>query len=444
MRSSPYLTLRLLEDFAKRENVTKHYFRLKKMMSADPEQLRARQWKALQALLTHAYLHVPFYRERFDSQGLQPEDIRSFEDFAAFPALSRQDIQKRSRDLLSDTADPDSLRIGNSSGSTGQRITFYHSREAYSAGRAAVLAGWEMAGKKLGDRFTTLWGNRPVVEQQWTKPGSRLKAGLYGNTRIPAYRLTDENKIENALKTIKKQKGGFLQGYSSGLYGLALYAKKHGIRFEPKFDGVLTTAETLFPHQRRLIEEIFGPVYDGYGCNEILGIAYQCRCRQGYHVVEPNVIFETQDFNGDIKEIVVTDLWNYAFPLIRYRVGDLAYGELSPGTCGCTWRTIERIEGRTTDIINTPEGGILSASAFGFRELKTFCPPIEQYQLAKVGPEKVVIRLQIENGKNVDFEKIKSLLEPYYRDLFEYEIERVDKFALEQSGKHKVIVDETV
>jgi len=443
MSFSPYLVLRWLEDLAKRENVTKHYFRLRKLENADPEFLRAYKFNALRKLLRHVYLHVPFYKEKFRNLGLHPEDIKSFEDFSALPTLSREDIQKYGKDIVSDDVEMKSLRAGNSSGSTGRRINFYHDNEAYSAGRAAVLAGWEMAGKRLGDRFTTVWGNRPTVEEQWATPGSRLKARLYRNTRIPSYLLTDETKVRETLDLIRKQKGGFLQGYTSALFGLAVYAQNQGIRFDPKFDGVLTTAETLFPHQRQIIEEIFGPVYDGYGSHEILGIAYQCQKRDNYHVVEPNVLFETKDFAGDVKEIIVTDFWNYAWPLIRYQIGDLACGGFARCTCGCTWETIQRIEGRTMDVIHTPQGGLFPVTAFGFRELRPFCPPILQYQLAKVAHNKVVLRLQIERDKSVNLDDIKKLFEPYYRNIFEYDVERVEKFVLGPSGKHKVVVDET-
>jgi phenylacetate-CoA ligase len=241
-----------------------------------------------------------------------------------------------------------------------------------------------------------------------------------------------------------KQKGGFLQSYTSALYGIALYAQKHGIEVNPKFDGILTTAETLFPHQRRAIEEVFGPVYDGYGSHEILGIAYQCQERNGYHLIDPNVIFETEEFTGDLREIVITDLWNYAFPFIRYRIGDLMSGEMGPCSCGCTWRKIARIEGRVTDSLFTPQGGIFPITAIGFRVMKPYCPPIQQYQLAKVADNKVVLRLQIKENEHLDLDMIKSLMEPNFKDIWQLEVVRVDKFDVGPSGKHKVIVDETV
>jgi len=444
MNYYPYLGLRLLEDLAKGETVTKHYFRLRKMKYADSELINKCKFEALKRLLNHAYLNVPLYREMFAKEDCHPEDIKSFEDFAGLPSLTREDIQGHTEDLLSITADVKTLRSGNSSGTTGRRLNFYYDAQAASAGRAAILTGWEMAGKSLGDPLTTLWGNKMVVEEQWSKFGSRLKARLYRNTRIPAYLLANETQLRAAFNIMVKQRGGFLQSYTSALYALSLHAQKLGLTVDPKFDGIFTTAETLFPHQREAIEEVFGPVYDGYGSHEILGIAYQCQERRGYHVVEPNVIFETEDFTGDLKEIVITDLWNYAFPFIRYRIGDLSSGELSPCPCGCTWRRIERIEGRVTDALSTPQGGIFPITSIGFRVMRPFCPPIQQYQLAKVTPNKVILRLQIKEDEHLDLNMIKSLMEPNFQGIWELEVVRVDKFEVGPSGKHKVVVDETV
>lgn len=444
MNYYPYLGLRLLEDLIKGESVTKHFFRLRRHRYTDPEIIRNHKFDALKQLLNHAYQNVPLYKQMFAEQDCHPEDIKSFEDFAKLRSLSREDVQGHTQELISQTANKKSLKPRNSSGTTGIRLNFFHDTHSVSSARAAVLIGWEMAGKSLGDRLTTLWGNRMVVEEQWSTFGSRLKAKLYRNTRIPSYLIIDEKELKETLALMLKQKGGFLQGYSSSLYALALYAQKHGIEVDPQFDGILTTAETLFPHQRNAIEEVFGPVYDGYGSHEILGIAFQCQERNGYHLIDPNVIFETEKFTGDLHEIVITDLWNYAFPFIRYRIGDLMSGEMGPCPCGCTWRRVERIEGRVTDTLFTPQGGIFPISAIGFRVMRPHCPPIQQYQLAKVADNKLVLRLQIKENEQLDLNMIKSLMEPNFMGMWQFEVVRVDAFKAGPSGKHKVIVDETV
>ena len=76
--------------------------------------------------------------------------------------------------------------------------------------------------------------------------------------------------------------------------------------------------------------------------------------------------------------------------------------------------------------------------------MRPYCPPIQQYQLAKIAHNKVVLRLQIKENQYLDLNMIKSLMEPNLKDFWQLEVVRVDKFEVGPSGKHKVVVDETV
>jgi phenylacetate-CoA ligase len=372
--------------------------------------------------------------------------VKSFEDFAKIQPLTREHIKSNYEALKSRVHDKNALIVGQTSGSSGTPMIFYYDKETYSAGRAAVLMGWELAGKKMGDKLITIWGGRSTVEGKWTTWGSRLKAKLYRNRRITSYILIDESKINEALDLMSNRRDGFVYGYTNAIYELASYAKEHKIRLERRFDGILTTAESLFPFQRNVIEEVFGPVYDGYGCQEILGIAFQCQEKKGYHVVEPNVIFETEQLVDETNEIIVTDLWNYAWPLIRYKPGDLVSGEIGHGCpCGCTWSTLAKINGRATDIITAPDGTrIYSVIWDTFALLLANHPYIKQFQWSKVAQDKLVLRLLLQNepGKAIK-DKIKTDLAPYFEGVMELRVEFVDKFEVGPSGKHKVIVDET-
>jgi phenylacetate-CoA ligase len=186
-------------------------------------------------------------------------------------------------------------------------------------------------------------------------------------------------------------------------------------------------------------------VYDGYGCQEIIGIAFQCREQQGYHVVEPNLVIETDSFIGDTKELVITDLWNYSWPLIRYKNGDLVSGEKKQCRCGCTWETISDIIGRTADLITTPEGGILHYGVWEHTDILNSFSLIRQVQLVKVAPSKVVLRIQFhEKPERAYLDKIRDSLSPYLKNIMEFDVVEVDGFEVGSSGKHQLVVDKTV
>ena len=60
------------------------------------ERLRAMQWERLSQLLEHAYENVPYYQEKFKEIGAEPRDIRSFEDFAKFPTMTKRILDRKS------------------------------------------------------------------------------------------------------------------------------------------------------------------------------------------------------------------------------------------------------------------------------------------------------------------------------------------------------------
>ena len=191
---------------------------------------------------------------------------------------------------------------------------------------------------------------------------------------------------------------------------------------------------------------MFGPVYDGYGCQEILGIAFQCREKKGYHVIEPNVIFQSEPLIDETEEIIVTDLWNYAWPLIRYKPNDLISGEIRRDcACGCTWQTIEKIDGRTTDVITAPDGSRIYYVIWLVADfILDNHPYIKQFQWRKVAPDKLVLKLLLHKEPDKALkDNIKADLQPYFEGVMELKVEFVDRFELGPSGKHKVIVDET-
>jgi len=413
------------------------------MKKADPEFLRDYQFKTMKKLVAYAYDNTEFYRKRFTEQGVEPGDIGSLEDFAQLKPVTREDIQEHGLEVISKEFNRDSLLSGHSSGSTGQPITYYHDRQAYSAGRAAVLMGWELAGKRLGDKLITLWGNRDTVENNWATPGSRFKAMLHRNKRFPVDKFIEESYVQEILGVLAKQRGGFIFGYTQPIYKLACHAEEEGIRLERKFDGIMTTAEKLHPDQREIIEEVLGPVFDGYGSREILGKAYQCRERKGYHIIEPNLIFEKVDFAEDTKEVIVTDLWNYAWPLIRYKIGDLIAGEFGRCECDCTWKTFDTIIGRRNELMRMPNGGVLHPLFWVVDDIMKHYSKAKQRQVARVSKNKIVFRLQLFKDQDPSFvENLREAVAKRFKGIIETDVEVVESFPLGPGGKHRSMVDE--
>lgn len=406
-------------------------------------QLDAYREKKLRRLIAHAYDTVPFYRRRMDRAGVRPDQIRQTSDLQRLPVLRREEVIAHVHSMISTAVDRSHLRKGSSSGSTGRVVTSYHTAESLGAAFAAERVGWSMAGYPFGARRCVVWGNPVAVNEQWSRPGSRLKQWAYGERRIPAFGLSDSAGVESALRLLKDLRPDYLWGYPNAIYFLALKARDAGVD-DLSCAGVLTTAETVYDHQREVIADVFGPVFDGYGSGEVPGVAYQC-LHGAYHVVEPHVMVEYGVGSAeDPRELLLTDLDNFGMPLIRYAVGDLAVADGSPCACGRTWETMKRVAGRTADLITLPGGGALLIPSFFGSSLLKRLPSVRQYQIAKVAPDRIVLRLAVTRPlAEGERALLRCELDPYLGGKVAFEIEEVEKLQLTSSGKFKLVVDET-
>ncbi|MGH2899756.1 MAG: phenylacetate--CoA ligase family protein, partial [Solirubrobacteraceae bacterium] len=162
--------------------------------------------------------------------------------------------------------------------------------------------------------------------------------------------------------------------YASGAGALARFVNDRGLRTWDAFP-VLTGAEGLVPHDRGAIEQAFGPVFDTYGCREVMLIASECEAHDGLHTSMENLVTElvVREPDGTIRharpgetgEVVVTDLHNLACPMIRYVNGDLAVARGDePCRCGRGLVRIGPIEGRVTDTLYDGAGRAVGGLVF--------------------------------------------------------------------------------
>ena len=433
-------------DYAKGMKTRKEYKLLKNIAGHDREYIRALQQKKLQKLIKHSYKTVLFYKNRFQQAGIVPDDIQSISDLTAIPLLTREDIQEHYHQLVSTKADLTKCYRGSSSGSTGKPVVYLHDKICSSAGDAARYFGWGLAGWNFGSSHMTIWGNPACVNTDWKKPASVLKSFLFNETKLAAYKLTDKTHFKKAVQLIKKGNFEYIYGYTNAIFLIANYAVEQNLQL-PAIKGVFTTAENLMGYQRTIIEKALGPVYDFYGCGEINGIAFQCRKRDGYHLIDPHVIVEygnIMDGFGN-QELIITDLDNYAMPLIRYQNGDMGIPDDSRiCDCGLGFSKISKVSGRVSDIVKTPDGGIFTVpSFFGSRLLKQI-KGLVRYQSELVNHYQLIINIQTNDAFNHEQEdKIKEALNEYIPVSLKWKIKYTDEIKVSENGKFKIFIDRT-
>jgi phenylacetate-CoA ligase len=187
--------------------------------------------------------------------------------------------------------------------------------------------------------------------------------------------------------------------YPNVLMGLIDACRSRG-RMLAGLSHIRTVGETLTDELRAAATAAFGaPVEDLYSSHEFGNIALQCPGGDGYHVMAEYLVVEILDAQGrpcapgEIGRLVISDLMNYATPLLRYEIGDYAEAA-GPCRCGRTLPTLRRIVGRARNLIRLPDGR-RHYPLVGFARFRTVAP-VAQYQLIQDAADAIEVRLVCE------------------------------------------------
>jgi len=340
------------------------------------DELEALQTTALRRLLEHAHAHSPYYRRTFRERGLDPGDVRSLDDLRKLPLLTRREASLYDR---KSSVDPLPLIGKMTSGSTGNPLAFAYDVGSEHWRQATKLRGYGWARYRPGDRTLHFWGSTagvkpPPLEQ-------RVKIAIDRHLRREHYvdcADHSEEALADVVRQIRELRPAVIVCYARAGASLARHVVETRSRDWPDI-VVIAAAEKLFPADRAVLAEAFGPsVFESYGSREFMLMAAECECHQGLHLSMENLLVEVivrdQDGErpaapGEVGEVVVTDLHNYGAPFIRYVNGDLAV--LAPRTrcaCGRALRRLECVEGRESDTLRDghgrPVGGLYFSVIF--------------------------------------------------------------------------------
>src|SRR5262245_19257605 len=410
-----------------------HLRELRRTQYDPPEVIRARQLVALQAQLKHAYDTVPYYRAAWDKAGVHPSDVKALADLEAFPVLTKADIRRHERALVSSAFDISKLRIKRTSGSTGVPLTVYIDEPAVQWKTACTLRSDEWSGWRLGQRVAKVWGN-PEYRHFGLK--GRLRNFLLDRAvYLDTLNLNDE-RIADFAKQIRRHRPGLIFGHAHSLYLLACSLKKCGVT-DVRPDGIISTAMLLHDWQRAVIERVFGcPVTNRYGCEEVSLIASECEVHQGLHLNADSVYAEVPP-DG---KLLVTDLTNRAMPLIRYQIGDVVVPTDRCCRCGRGLPVIERVEGREADYVLTPAGRLISGISLT-ENFALLVPGTAQMQIVQESLTELRIRLVPDDGFGPESRrKIGELVVDTFGTGVRWEVEVVDAIPQEPSGKYRFCI----
>jgi phenylacetate-CoA ligase len=418
------------------------------------EELERSQWRSEQEIrdlnfrlflsaLHFAEQNVPYYRARFAEHGVRAADVKAPEDLVRLPVLTKADLRAHARELIAESH-VGRLYPSGTGGSTGEPVRFYYDHRIYELRMAAAMRSDGWAGARLGDRELHLWG-APILEG----PLGRVKRTLYEavlrKKLISAFDMS-EQRLDRLLDDIACHRPAVIVGYTSSLAHVARYALETG-RELPAPRGVVTTAERLFQHQREAIERAFGaPVFDRYGCREMMLLASECERHEGKHINMENVHIELlRDGRhappGEAGEVVVTDLLCRSMPLIRYKNQDVAVLAEAPCSCGRGLPMLASVEGRVLDMIVGPDGQLLAGEFFP-QFIKEH-PTVARFQVHQRRDRALTIKLMPGDGFQEETARaIERAVRQKLGERAQIRVEIVDHIPLTAGGKYRFTVSE--
>ncbi|PKN42152.1 MAG: hypothetical protein CVU60_08000 [Deltaproteobacteria bacterium HGW-Deltaproteobacteria-18] len=405
------------------------------------EELRRLQLARLVRLVHHAAETVPFYQELFRGRGLRAKDIRTFEDFAGLPVLSKQELRDSLPRMLSTESDA-SRRVDNATGgSTGEPVRFYQDMDVFDAMQGSFMLGLSFAGWKPSDMIVNIWGNPRDTGS--ARPSVNLKQWLSGSMTLSAYRY-GRREMDDWLEVLARFRRVFVYGYVSVLSDLAAHIQAGG--FTPSsVCAVMTSAEKLHDHQRALIEQAFGcRVHDQYGSREVPCIAVECE-HGGMHLLTHSAYVEFLPEEGsELKRLVVTGLTNRTMPLLRYEIGDYAAPLSQSCPCGRGFPLVRMDIGRIYDFMFAAGGGKVHGAYF-VKIIKGI-EGVLSFQFRQSVPGEVELFVKCKEGiSETSTEQLKALPQGVANDHggeIRLRVRFVDEIPRTIGGKHRYIVCE--
>ncbi|MCL4079672.1 phenylacetate--CoA ligase [Coriobacteriia bacterium Es71-Z0120] len=316
--------------------------------------LEALQLERLKATLERVYASVPLYQRMFDDAGIKPSDVRSLADLTRLPFTVKDDLRSAYPYGMFAAPLRDIVRVHASSGTTGQITVVGYTRGDIDRWADLMARTLVCAGATPDDVIQVSYGYGLFTGGLGVHYGSER----LGATTIPISGGNTKRQVQ-VLKDFGVTGLGATPSYALLIGETALEMgidpKTLPLRF-----GVFG-AEPWSENMRRQIEETLGIVaIDIYGLSEVLGpgVASECVHKCGLHVNEDHFIVEIIDPHtlepvpdGEQGEVVFTTLTKEGIPVVRYRTRDIS--RIVPGRCACgrTFRRLERISGRTDDML---------------------------------------------------------------------------------------------
>ncbi|MFS0645397.1 hypothetical protein [Siminovitchia sp. 179-K 8D1 HS] len=419
-------------DTLKGGNVRDYYINLKEIEEADSDSplIKEKQKKAIEQLVKHAISTTKYYKSNYTN--------RSFDQF---PIINKNIIRSQQKDFISESYKNTKLITMQTSGSTGTPFICYQNPEKKKRVIAELIYYNEKLGYFVGKNLIFL---RSLSAE--SSNSKKILRFLQNQTLINVSELDDE-VIEKMLREVERKSanGSVLMSYASTLDAFRDYFMRTDKKYNFNISGIISGSEMLYDETRDVMEKVFKCKCVSRYSNQENGILGQDNIENNTFLInEAHYFIEIFKMDkdipaepGEVGRIVITDLYNYAMPMIRYDTGDIGaikYIEVN----SVKKKVIYNFGGRKIDMVYTVDGTILSphkisVTFWSFSDIK-------QFQFLQLGPQEYQVILNVEPTFKEEIkvaEKLYNLLGKSAVITFSY----VNDIPALSSGKRKYIMN---
>lgn len=419
----------LMADRLKGSRVSLHYENISETLQNKQSRGPGSIENQKRDLIRHAVNSTKFYG-KIDTLG-------KLEDF---PVINKSMIRRHYEAFISSAYSEKERIPAITSGSTGTPFKVFHDQNKKKRNTADTLFFANKAGYEIGQRlvYLKIWAKE--------KMASSLHYKLQNLVPIDVIKLDDEI-IKSLISKIEEDSETYsILGYVSALESICKYLDRtRGKKLSVDVASVITMSESLTPYVKEKMEFYFGAeVYSRYSNLENGILAQQVPGSSGRFLINSaSYVIEILQMESDEPakkgqpgRIVVTDLYNFAMPMIRYDTGDI--GILSNKSDPFGNQYLDKVEGRKLDLLYDTSGEVVS-SYIMYKNMWKYTE-IKQYQLIQEGEREYRFKINMDGSFDKEAQLI-SEYKKYLGDDADFRVEYVDEIPLLASGKRKKTVN---
>lgn len=350
--------------------------------------------KALVKLLLHCQKSVPYYANIMSQVGTGELLEQKPELYLQkLPLVTKDIIRNNFEQLKSRDLEQRQWYFETSGGSTGEPIKLIQAWEYFDKSMAIkFLYSYLVAGREIGDPEVLIWGSERDIFQTTMGWKAKLSGFLRNSKYMNAFQMTPE-RMRAFIQSLNRKPPKLIVAYAQAIYELAQFAEEEQTPILPQ-KAIITSATTLYPWMREKIESVFQcKVFNRYGSREVGDIACE---RPGYEGLWAapwgNYIEIVDEDNNPLPagvegKILITNLNNFALPLIRYQIGDR--GALSPDSN--SEQILQQVSGRSADMFKTRDGTLVDGEYF--THLLYFKNWVQKFQAIQKDYSEIVFKI---------------------------------------------------